>query len=1160
MIVLLQRLLTTAAAVALLAVVAIVLLTGTAAGTRWLLATAQDLAGDSLALEDASGSLLDGLSVGRLHVRTGTVEVELSNAVVRLHWPDLLRGQVTLESPAAEELVITLTPDPDAPPGDGGAVELPVAIVAEGLRLGRLLIHAGAGEPVILDDLRFAGRFDRGVVDFTALEAGLYGARVSMAGRFDTASPYALTATTQWRFTDLDIHGEGELSGSLAELTIDQRIRPAAEATDDVVLTGALRLLDSPVGFEVTAQWQRLQREFAGVGLLVSDGGRLAISGDLEAYRAELVTDLRLPVGVRPAAQLQATARGDTARLVFDRLQLQALDGSIDASGALAFADGVSGDFQVAVRQLDPGHLDPRLEGTVDLDGAIHFDADGSFAATIDEARGNLAGRPLTASGEVSRRNGVLAVDDFSLAAGSNQLHLDATLEPRLDGRFRLTAPELHVLWPGLNGNLVGQGTLAGTLQRPSGSVRFEGETIAAAGARIDRLQLDASLTESGGLDVDLRTAGMVAGERLIGDLAFIAEGRLDDHATRLQLSGGPVAATLEGSAGWEQGNLRGTFHHTLQSGTVTTPGDYVWRLREPATLAVAAGGDTRLGAHCWTVDDARLCFADSRLSAETVEAGVTLGDFPLASIAAFLGDGFGMSGTADAELVIDRSATSLAGFLVAQTSGAVLTWRTPEGDEISDGIETLHLRVDATTGEISYDARFADSFGTTLTAEGRVLDPLAAEPTISGSIEGGIPDLGRLSPVLEGFVDIGDLAGAVRLQARLSGRLRSPDFSGGLELAGGGLSVPAAGISVGDIRLDIDGREDGSATLRGRASSGGGDITLEGDLVWRETLVPEGRFTVTGENFELINLPEGIVRVSPDIRVALLDGVFRVSGRLLVPRASITLREIADSAVEVSPDVVVHGRETGSAVRRPALFVLDGVEVVLGQDVSFEGFGLTANLAGSLILDQGIGADPNAITGEGVVRVTEGQFEALGQTLAIERGALIFAGSINEPSIDVRAVREISYEGRDVKVGLLLTGSIARIRSQTFSEPAMSEMDVLAYLTTGRPLAAAGAGDRLSVTNAALTLGLRGAQPITQKLGSALSIDELGFAGGGDLDDTSLVVGEQFGQDLFVRYSFGVFNRIGLIKVTYRLNRRVSIEATSGEEQALDLLYSVTW
>src|SRR5690606_32358753 len=99
--------------------------------------------------------------------------------------------------------------------------------------------------------------------------------------------------------------------------------------------------------------------------------------------------------------------------------------------------------------------------------------------------------------------------------------------------------------------------------------------------------------------------------------------------------------------------------------------------------------------------------------------------------------DGFGMSGTADAELVIDRSATSLAGFLVAQTSGAVLTWRTPEGDEISDGIETLHLRVDATTGEISYDARFADSFGTTLTAEGRVLDPLAAEPTISGSIEG---------------------------------------------------------------------------------------------------------------------------------------------------------------------------------------------------------------------------------------------------------------------------------------------------------------------------------------------------------------------------------------------------------------------------------------
>jgi translocation and assembly module TamB len=56
-----------------------------------------------------------------------------------------------------------------------------------------------------------------------------------------------------------------------------------------------------------------------------------------------------------------------------------------------------------------------------------------------------------------------------------------------------------------------------------------------------------------------------------------------------------------------------------------------------------------------------------------------------------------------------------------------------------------------------------------------------------------------------------------------------------------------------------------------------------------------------------------------------------------------------------------------------------------------------------------------------------------------------------------VKASREISYEGRDITVGVLLSGTLSRILTRVFSEPAMGEMDALSYLTTGRPLSAAG-------------------------------------------------------------------------------------------------------
>ena len=62
----------------------------------------------------------------------------------------------------------------------------------------------------------------------------------------------------------------------------------------------------------------------------------------------------------------------------------------------------------------------------------------------------------------------------------------------------------------------------------------------------------------------------------------------------------------------------------------------------------------------------------------------------------------------------------------------------------------------------------------------------------------------------------------------------------------------------------------------------------------------------------------------------------------------------------------------------------------------------------------------------------------------------------------------------------------------------------------------------------------------------------------GGTLDETEMVAGKQLGSDLYVRFAYGLFNRIGTVLARYKIGRNLSIEAASGEDQSLDLIYSV--
>lgn len=1149
----LQRMLAVAPLALLVAIVVVIAASGTTAGTARVLAALQEATAGDIVAGSPSGTLLSGLRLGRLTIRAGAVTIEALDAELALFWPDLLRRRITLRDPAARQVSIRYVADASGTRGPGAPVLLPYAISVR--RLGMDSVRVETGTTLVeLADVELTGTFIQGVINVEAGRFSYADLPVKVAGTLGSGRPYAVEATVDWSLPASGVSGSGSVVGNLGRLRFVQQ----ALVPEPVRLTGTLDFgAGGPPELVAEARWAEIIRPLPLQGLfagpLVSRGGLLRVRGTTAAYRAELGGSVQL--GKAPAGLLRIAADGDLAELRIRESSLEAYGGLVTATGSVRIGDVVAGDLRVGAAGLDPGLLDARARGRLDAEAAVRFDTAGNFAVDLSQARGRIGGQAFAASGRLERGAGALRFDAVRIEAGSNSLRLDGSWGKEIRGRFTLDAPDLATLRPGARGQLAGRGTLSGSPGEPLADLDLTGAGIELDTLRVARLAVRGRLSRRDAIEFTATAGGIAAAGRPLGDLQAMVSGTLGAHAVDASLSGGQVALTLNSRGGWADG----TWRQQLDSGALALADGAWWKSRDPPSITISRAGAS-IAAHCWTDGEAELCPGEFSLAGPVASGSLSARRLPLGELGSLVSADLELRGRADVELDFRRDGKSLTGRLGIAPTDLQLLYRTADGEELTTTFEEFLLRADATGTETAFTVRLADKFGLAVNGTGTVSDLLGDAPTVNGSVRGQIPDLRRLAPLLERFGAIGDVAGRADLDAQFSGPLAAPLITGGIELADGTLTVPAAGITVDRISLRLAGGSGGRATLTGGARSGQGFAAIEGDLRWQDSLVPDGEFTVKGRRVEAIRLPGSSVLVSPNLRVLLAGSQLRVSGSVDVPKARVTLREIGKSAVAPSPDTVVEGRDVAAAGEAsPPFFMLDGLVVSLGNDVAFSGFGLDTGLTGRLTLDQGIARDPRAVVGDGVVRLRDGTFAALGRKLRIDRGSLLFAGLVTEPSVDVRAIREITYEGRDITVGLLLSGNITRIQTQVFSEPAMGEMDVLSYLTTGQPLAAAGAGARQSVTSAAIGLGLSSALPVAQQLGSTLRVDEVGIESG-DAAGTSVVVGERIGNDLYVRYSYGVFNSIGTVRATYRISRRLSIEGSSGDANSLDLIYSINW
>lgn len=1067
-----------------------------------------------------------GVAVQRLALQRDDLSLDISGQLTpRGDWPLALSGRLQL------------------PEVDGRAWQVALQVEGELQRSLKLQADSSGYLDARLDgqvqvlaehlpaELRLSSR------DFQASRAlpqTLHLQELVLRARGDLASGYRLEGSANLPAErgpmPLTLRGRVDAKGADIEL-----LRIEAEDRQHLQLTGALAWSEA---FQADAKldwlsfpWQRLYPLDTPPPVVLQQL-QAEVSYSAGNYLGNFTAQLQGPAG---DFSLSSPLSGDLGQVSLPQLQLIAGQGRAEGVVKLGFAEGVDWQAMLQLSALDPGYWLEEMPGN--LGGALNtsgrFD-DGALRAQADiDLSGRLRGQPaqLQVQGAGAEEQWQLA--RLLVRLGDNRISGQGALDQRLRGQLELALPRLGQLWPGLQGQMQGQLSLTGSLQAPQGQLMLSGERLAFGDPSLRRLQLDATLDARQQARIGLNLRGIRVGDTYLGRLQ--ADGSGDHRRQVLQLSlQGPLlqlALAVDGSLG-EQGDWRGR----IASGRIQSGGQD-WQLQQPASLERLASGRLNLGAHCWQSGDASLCGAQQRLVPEP-KLDWRLENFPLASLQPWLPDDFAWQGRLDGSLKLDLPVSGPNGRILLDAGAGTLRIRQPDQEQWLD-FPYDSLRLDSTLRpqRVDSELRFVSTRMGELTLQAQI-DPRPQNKPVNGEFRLSGFDLAVLRP----FVPMAEtLEGRLQGSGSIAGHLLTPQVNGQLRLDGGELAGSELPISLQALQLQalIAGEQ---VQLSGDWRSGEqGRGSLRGELDWSQGLV--GDLAVQGQRLPVKVEPYAELEVEPDLQLQLRAEHLAVKGKVSVPRGLISVRELPPSTVKLSSDARVVGREAPQAEQ--GMGIAMDVDVEVGQDkLAFSGFGLSADLRGRVH----VGDDLDT---RGELDLVNGRYRAYGQRLTIRRARLLFTGPIDQPFLDVEAIRRVDT----VVAGIRLSGSAEQPSTTVFAEPAMSQEQALSYLVLGRPLGQS-SGDNNMLGQAALALGLAGSSSLTSSLASSLGIQDFQLDTEGSGVTTSVVASGNITERLSLRYGVGVFEPANTIALRYMLSRRLYLEAASGLASSLDLFY----
>ncbi|ALS99569.1 translocation/assembly module TamB domain-containing protein [Lacimicrobium alkaliphilum] len=419
-----------------------------------------------------------------------------------------------------------------------------------------------------------------------------------------------------------------------------------------------------------------------------------------------------------------------------------------------------------------------------------------------------------------------------------------------------------------------------------------------------------------------------------------------------------------------------------------------------------------------------------------------------------------------------------------------------------------------------------------------------------------------KVAPLpLQSFIslvpELSELTGTLAADISLSGTLQQPKLDGRLNIDSANLRLSASQTEVRALNMQT--RFNGSAVdFEGDFAMGDGSASFSGNSNWdsaksdwREALSFEA--SIKGDKLQVLAMPELRANISPALQINF-DNILTLSGRVAIDSGSLTLTTLPASATDVSEDMQLTGDQ--ARAEQAALCCNMDVEVEMIDPFVVSGFGFAGKIDGALQARQTVSEE---IQLYGNLNVTQGTYKAYGQNLEVKSGRLQFVGPVDNPVVQLRAIRPL--RGTNVEAGIQATGPANNIVIELFSNPAMEQSAILSYLLRGRP-PGADSGDSRSmalVMAANQGIDLTGSSGLTEALNeiplfSDITLDtETDAVSGDSLATVSGYIGER----IYLKYGVGIIEPVSQVTVRFYLMNQLWLEAVNSLERSMDLYYS---
>ena len=1128
----------------------IYLVIATETGTQWLAENTASYLPDTIIVEGVSGRLIDEIVIQRVQIKHCENISILSD--IRIHWDPikLLNKEVEVHDATLGSANISVAEQcedkkeielPDE-------IKLPVELVVHKFKFNDITIkNKDKGQHIEQVQGSIFLQSDDFSIKQLTLIASQYKLETSLSGKLKT--PFKSDGNIKWNLVDennTSWQGRLVFKGDINEILVVHTLQQPLQVDSEITVFQPLRELK----YIAKNRWTNLQLPIGQEPIITFENGDFQLEGDLSSASYTLsanVKSKKLP----SIANLQLKGIANQQVITISDFQLNSDQGALSGNGQVNLKPTIHASFSAQGKQINPEFVIAELPGKLDINADVTLSqSKQGIAASIDlkSLSGTLRDYKVKGNGKLHYAHDQIQAEQFNFAIGENVLHLNGLLGAENNKvNFKITAKNLSQIHPHFSGRVEGEGSLVGSIKTPNIQAVISGEQI-----KIDDRLTIANILFDGNVHVfsDLTSNAKIQASRIIvndnqiGIVNLTAKGNQRQHQVNLEIQGKDISSTFNLTGSYTNDIWRGVFNQ-LQA---EVPSYGKWELVRRSEIQYGPQGLT-LTNTCLSSLTSSICVKGQSDAMGIWQAKGKVSEFPLQLLAKHTQELFKIDGVAHLEFDLHGDASQFEGGFKLISKNTTLRSAFLEEHDESLLIKQLELIGNLNTASSKFDLNIEMDKGYALGYA--VIENINQREMAfirEGVFKAEFTSI-KFINVLASKISINE--GSLSAHANLHGYLKQPEVESNVKLAGLKFHIPDLGTEYtnGELTASSIGRD--SFNLMGHLQSQNGQLSLNGKINIRDKL--SYSINLKGENFHVLHLPNKSLALSPDLNINGAISKVDINGMIEIPSANLVLKELPKGTVKISADeiIVTEQEENHIAKRKKAIDVTGKVQLRFGEDVHFEGKGIQTDLIGELLVRLENKQVPN---GQGVLEFKNSSYQVLGQTLDISSGKMLFAGSINNPVLDVKVTRKSG----EVTAGMKIEGTVKKPKTHVFSSPAMSDANALSYLISGRPLAESSGSQNALLEKAALSLGVDKSGSITQQIGSSLGLDELNVSGDEDLESTSLLLGKYLSPRLYVSYAHGLFTSVGTVGFDYQLTKKISVEAESGEAQAIDLIYTI--